>query len=89
MNHETARLARLAARIKGRSPRFIEQARDYMSMIGETLAESPSSAFPELRRLLRDSRRAGLTTDQVAVKLFNNLLVTVQIAEVEYINASR
>jgi hypothetical protein len=89
MNHDTARLARLAARIKRRSPRFIEQARDYMSMIDETLADSPASAFPELRRFLRDARREGLTPDQIAVKLLNDLYVTVQIAEVEDINADR
>ena len=58
MNHDNARLARLAARIKSSSPRFVEQARGYMSVVSETLSSAPVSAYPELRRWIkRDAPR--------------------------------
>jgi hypothetical protein len=83
MTATNRRLKDLAARLTRDHPNRIERARAYASPIHQVLADSAPDAFPELRRWLRDMRRAGLTHDQVSGRLLDDLYATVKSAEVE------
>jgi hypothetical protein len=83
MNSTNRRLKRLAERLTRDYPKRIDRARAYTSPIYQVLADSAPDAFPELRCWLRDMRRAGLTHDEVSLRLLDDLLRTVKSAEVE------
>jgi hypothetical protein len=81
MNSTDERLRGLAAKLARDFPQFIERARSYASLVHETLASAPASDFAELRVWLRTARREGLTNDQVAVRLLDDLYATINSAE--------